>query len=262
MMCFTPVGSVQLSNEDRVKSKILGTPGVTYKTQRERVDRGPEENIVVQLLSQFDSEAEEDDDDLETDGAMASATPVLTDIQEPGEKRKGKEKWGPVLAVRQSDRIIKDGRSMIEKAQELKKNKNLEKPKGMPLGICNSFAVLDNDILLGKACDAGLSFGNKQGNIFETIDAIKHKEVNRLVSFRENNPDMFLPVNLGVEVGSVLSPDQKSSSDSGDENDNVIDEEMENLSPWVEVFTKRSSSKRKLVFRSNGSRPYMESKRS
>jgi hypothetical protein len=116
MMCFTHVGSVQLSNEDRVKSKILGTPGVTYKTQRERVDRGPEENIDVQLLSQFDSEAEDDEDGLEMDGAMASATPVFADIQEPGEKRKCKEKWGPVLAVRQSDRIIKDGRSMIEKA--------------------------------------------------------------------------------------------------------------------------------------------------
>jgi hypothetical protein len=237
MMCCTPVGSVQLSNEDRVKSKILGTPGVTYKTQREKVDRGPEENIVVQLLSQFDSEAEEDEDDLEMDGAMASATLVIADIQEPREKRKGKEKWGPVLAVRQSNRIIKDGRSIIEKAQELKKNKNLEKPKGMPPSFCNSFAVLDNDVLLEKACDAGLSF-------------------------KENNPDMFLPVNLGVEVGSVLSPDQKSSSDSGDENDNAIEEEMENLSPWVEVFTKRNSSKRKLVFRSNGSRPYMESKRS
>jgi hypothetical protein len=75
---------------------------------------------------------------------------------------------------------------------------------------------------------------------------------------------MFLPANLGVEVGSVLSPDQKSSSDSEDEIENAVEDEMENLSPWVEVFTKRSSSssKRKLVFRSNGSRPYMESKRS
>jgi hypothetical protein len=245
-----------------IKSKILGTPGVTYKTQREKVDRGPEENIVVQLLSQFDSEAEDEEDELEMDGAMASATPVIADIQEPGEKRKGKEKWGHVLAVRHSNRIIKDGKSMIEKAQELKKNKNLEKPKGMPSGFCNSFAVLDNDDLLGKACDAGLSSGNKQGNILGKIDAIKHKEVDRLVSFKENNPDMFLPANLGVEVGSVLSPDQKSSSDSEDEIENIVEEEMENLSPWVEVFTKRSSSKRKLVFRSNGSRPYMESKRS
>jgi hypothetical protein len=47
MMCFTPVCSMQLSDEDRIKSKILGTPGVTYKTQREKVDRGPEENIAV-----------------------------------------------------------------------------------------------------------------------------------------------------------------------------------------------------------------------
>jgi hypothetical protein len=127
------------------------------------------------LLSHFDSEAKDEEDELEMDGAMASAIPVVVDLQEPGEKRKGKEKWGPVLAVRTSNRIIKDGRSMIEKAQELKKQKNLEKPKGMPHGFCNSFAVLDNDDLLGKACDAGLSFGNKQGNILGTIDAIKHK---------------------------------------------------------------------------------------
>jgi hypothetical protein len=196
------------------------------------------------------------------DGAIASDVPVVADSQGPGEKRKGKEKWGPILAVRTSNIIIKDGRSMIEKAQELKKNKNLEKPKGMPHGFCNSFAVLDNAELLGKACDAELSFGNSQGNILETIDAIKHKEVDRLVSFRENNPDMFLPANLGVEVGSVLSPDQKSSSDSEDEIEQYVENDLENLSPWVEVFTKHSSSKRKLVFRSNGSRPYMESKRS
>jgi hypothetical protein len=122
--------------------------------------------------------------------------------------------------------------------------------------------VLDNDDLLSKANDAGLSFGNKQRSINETIDAIKHIEVDRLVSFREDNPDMFLPANLDVEVGSVMSPDQKSSSDSEDESGKYVEEDMENLSPWVEVFTKRSSSKRKLVFRSNGSRPYMESKRS
>jgi hypothetical protein len=56
----TPVGFLQLSDEDRIRSKILGTPSVTYKTQREKVDRGPKENIGVQLLSQFDSEAEDE----------------------------------------------------------------------------------------------------------------------------------------------------------------------------------------------------------
>jgi hypothetical protein len=110
-MSYTPVGSLQLSDEDRIKSKILGTPGVTYKTQREMMDRGPEENIGVQLLSQFDSEAEdEEEEELVMDGAIASAVPVVADSQEPGEKRKGKEKWGPVLVVRTSNRIIKDGR--------------------------------------------------------------------------------------------------------------------------------------------------------
>jgi hypothetical protein len=82
------------------------------------------------------------------------------------------------------------------------------------------------------------------------------------VSFKENNPDMFLPPTLGAEVGNVMSLDQKGSSDSEDEIEQYVENDLENLSPWVEVFTKRSSSKRKLVFRSNGSRPYMESKRS
>jgi hypothetical protein len=55
---------------------------------------------------------------------------------------------------------------------------------------------LDNDELLGKANDAGLSFGNNQGGINGIINAIKHNEVDRLVSFRENNLDMFLSPNL------------------------------------------------------------------
>jgi hypothetical protein len=31
-MMNTPICSAQLNDEERVKSKILGTPGVTYKT--------------------------------------------------------------------------------------------------------------------------------------------------------------------------------------------------------------------------------------
>jgi hypothetical protein len=56
----------------------------------------------------------------------------------------GKNKWGPILAIRVSSMIVHDGRSMIEKAKELKKSKNLEKPKGMSHVFNNSFVVLDN----------------------------------------------------------------------------------------------------------------------
>jgi hypothetical protein len=44
---------------------------------------------------------------------------------------KEKKVWGPVMATRMSSRIQRDGKSTIEKAQELKKAKNLEAPRGM-----------------------------------------------------------------------------------------------------------------------------------
>jgi hypothetical protein len=121
----------------------------------------------------------------------------------------------------------------------------------MPHGYKNSFAVLYNLCLMGKASDAGILLGADKIMIDKNIDAIKHLEKDRLIGFREENPDMFLPANDEDQD----SPDCVSSGthqiDYGEE-----------VSPWVEVFSKRSSSKRKLIFRSNGSRPYSEHKRS
>jgi hypothetical protein len=50
--------ATQQSEEARVRSKIMGTPGVQYKTGRGDRQRALEENIGVQLLAQFDSEAQ------------------------------------------------------------------------------------------------------------------------------------------------------------------------------------------------------------
>jgi predicted esterase len=51
------------SEEDMVKIKIMGTPKVQYKTCRGDKQRALEDNIGVQLLSQFDSETEDDDEE-------------------------------------------------------------------------------------------------------------------------------------------------------------------------------------------------------
>jgi hypothetical protein len=160
-----------------------------------------------------------------------------------------------------SSRIIHDGKSMIEKAKDLKKCKNLEKPAGMPNGCHNSFAVLNNIDLLHKAHGAGLSFGTDMDSADTNVSAIKQIEIGRIVDFRENNPDMFLPADIDIshEVSESVAAQSPSSEDS---ESSQFGEDEEDLSPWVEVFSKKSSSKRKLVFRSNGSRPYMEHKRS
>jgi hypothetical protein len=136
----------------------------------------------------------------------------------------------------------------------------LDQPKGIPHGFKNSFVVLDNVNLMNKAHDAGISLGIDKIMIDGNIDAIKHLEKDRLVSFRDENPDMFLPANL--DISQELSDADVVHDLDSDESDSPQVEEAEEISPSVEVFSKRSSSRRKLIFRSNGSRPYMEHKRS
>jgi hypothetical protein len=116
-------------------------------------------HIGIQLLSQFDSEADEEDDDVEVVVEEISEVMRAHDAEVETAKGTGKNKWGPILATRMSSRIVHDGKSMIEKAKELKKCKNLEKPSGMPSGCHNSFAVLNNVDLLHKAHGAGHSLG-------------------------------------------------------------------------------------------------------
>jgi hypothetical protein len=122
-------------------------------------------------------------------------------------------KWGPILATRMSSRIVHDGKSIIEKAKDLKKNKNLEKPKGMPHGYKNSFVVLDNVNLMSKAKDAGISLGTDRIMMDNNIDAIKHLEKDRLVDFRDENPDMFLHASLDI---SQYVSDNDAGQDSPD----------------------------------------------
>jgi hypothetical protein len=243
-----------MSEENRVKSKIMGTPVMQYKLGRGDKHRAPEENIGVQLLSQFDSEANVDEEEEEA----LDMTSVEQIIEEKGKaKATDNGKWGPVLATRMSSRIVHDGKSIIEKAKDLKKNKNLEIPKGMPHGYKNSFAILDNLCLMNKASDAGISLGTDKIMVDKNIDAIRHLEIDRLVDFRDENPNMFLPANLDISHDMLDADDCQDSPDCDSSGTHV-----EETSPWVEVFSKWGSSKRKLVFRSNGSRPYMEHKRS
>jgi hypothetical protein len=229
-----------------------------YKLSRGDRFKAPEENIGVQLLSHFDSEADDDDEEEEVALDMTSMEQI---IEEKGKAKVTDGKWGPVLATRMSSRIAHDGKSIIEKAKELKKSKNLEIPKGMPHGYKNSFAVLDNVCLMSKAGDAGILLGTDKTMIDKNIDAIRHLEIDRLVGFREENPDMFLPAYLDISQDMLDNDDDQDSPDCVSSGTHQIDY-GEEVSPWVEVFSKRSSSKRKLVFRSNGSRPYSEHKRS
>jgi hypothetical protein len=250
-------------------SSVLGTPAIKHKSYVHDRERPPAENISVHLLEQFDEASDSEGDEiLVHDGRAAVAAAVEPHaVTEKGEKKK----WGPVLATRVSNRIKKDGKSAIEKAQEIKMKHNLEKPKS---GMSNSFAVFDDDYLSSNASGAGICLGNDSMEVSNNICKMKKIEEGRLDMFHSCNPDMFLPANIdlckedmeksfGDNSGLDVEPSCSSERDRSFSVDIPHSSEDVDESPWMEVFSKKGSgSRRKLIFKSNGCRSYLESTRS
>jgi len=69
--------------------------------------------------------------------------------------QKRKIGWGPIPIAARPRRVAEDGRTMLEKAQDLKRMKNLEKGNYLK----NSFAYEDNAVLLSKARCVNVSLG-------------------------------------------------------------------------------------------------------
>jgi hypothetical protein len=154
--------------------------------------------------------------------------------------------------------IQRDEKSAIEKAQELKKAKNLEAPKGKKThGIANSFVVLSNEMLLGKAQNAGINLGTDSSVIYMHIRASKSVEIDRLEKFHDNSPDMFLPSDISQTVEELVSSSNVANyglhSQCDDTHNSVDDSSLE---PWVEVSYSKSCRK-KLKFK-NGSSSNLE----
>jgi hypothetical protein len=160
---------------------------------------------------------------------------------------KEKKQWGLVQATRMSSRIPRDDKIVIEKAQDLKKAKNLEIPKGNKIyGFSNSYAALDNPILLDKAKNAGISLGHKNLNFDSVINMIKDVETKRLNDFHTSNPASFPPSDISLsleELREVLEDGNGVLSDQEDHTSDVPHEDE----PWT-VVHRRKRGRRKLIF--------------
>lgn len=60
--------------------------------------------------------------------------------------KQGNKKWGPIQAEKKSSRVVDDGRTAMEKAQNLKRKVNLEDNPGMKSYV--SAVLTKNDILM------------------------------------------------------------------------------------------------------------------
>ncbi|KAM0868635.1 hypothetical protein ACQ4PT_041180 [Festuca glaucescens] len=239
--------------ETSVKGKVLGVEQPHFSANA-LVMRSVEANIEKSLLQSFDVESDEVTGNVNDNQAVALVDQPAQSMSSLAWKEK--KNWGLVQATRMSSRIQRDGRSAIEKAQEIKKSKNLEVPKGNKIhGFSNSFVALENQNLFEKSKSAGISLGLKSMNADTIINKVKEIEINRLKNFHASNHDMFLPVDISLTVDEMRKDvgDEVHGSDDQEEYSSDFPDDDE---PWT-LVSSRKRGRRKLIFK-NGSSSNLE----
>jgi hypothetical protein len=113
---------------------------------------------------------------------------LIIEEQLINKNQKRKNKWGPTLRFPRPRRYPEDGCTMLEKAQELKKVKNLETGTKHK----SSFAFESSTSLPEKANIANISLGTNTCNQLEKIELLKQKELSNRREFEESNPETTL----------------------------------------------------------------------
>jgi hypothetical protein len=98
-------------------------------------------------------------------------------------QKEGRGIWGPTLVEKRPCRQPRDGRTMLEKAQDRKRT-NLEEMKGKS-NTNNSFAPLAVDDILSVADEIGVNLGNCQSEVEQSLEIIQSGEAMRNSMFVE-----------------------------------------------------------------------------
>lgn len=125
---------------------------------------------------------------------------VDTSVQQEGLKQEAqnkKQKWGLILLQERPRRHTEDGRTMLQKATDLKSFKNLDIAHERNPGI--SFNTLGNSHLHDIAVKVNINVGNTCQDALQNIDVLKHTEKMKCSTFIEANPGIALPVNLDLD---------------------------------------------------------------
>jgi hypothetical protein len=124
--------------------------------------------------------------------AIKVAKSIGNELKGAGKKRRPREeKWGPNV-VERNRRKQNNGTSMLQKAMELKKKKNLESVKG------NSISALQAENLAKIADDINLLVGSDIVESSRIIDNLIEVEKQNFDQFVGDHPDVMLPTNLDV----------------------------------------------------------------
>jgi hypothetical protein len=138
---------------------------------------------------------------------MTAQVDGVVDAKEDGlaeGQKKSKCKWGPTLVDKRPSRSQKDGRTILEKAQERKKITNLEKNKGKAKSH-NAFAVLSSDEICHVADLVGVSLGDNPQELNKSVSGIIDLDIDRVSRMSKECGQCSQVVDKGTDQSPGLS---------------------------------------------------------
>lgn len=159
-----------------------------------------------------------------------------------GMKPTKKQQWGPIIPVRRSTRILDNGKSMLDKAQEAKRKRNLERNDGKKKTSVSG----NSDSLLQVAKEIGIDFVIGNSNIVSQMIDLdnrrsKTSKVECKVSGCGSSP------NTGLVVEN-LGPQSDNSSKTPTQTNRIVGAEMEEdilEKGWSKVGPRKKNRRKK-----------------
>jgi vacuolar-type H+-ATPase subunit I/STV1 len=217
--------------------------GVSEKKKWEFMIRGGSDQIeiganLLQCMEMIEDEVEDahwvTEEQLELDEEVIKKITKARslEVQLPEKKKKTKiEPWGPMLVERNRRKNNSEG-SMLQKAMDLKKKKNLEYTRG------NSFATLQNIELNKVALDVNIKIGNDAVESGRIIDTLVDSEKNAYDKFVGENSKVLLPPNLDVDINLIPTSVKEGGDQLGCSTPMDSLKEPDSSELWTEVVKK------------------------
>lgn len=141
---------------------------------------------------------EEEEGMMEVLEAQEELTIEVNDVEENPRRKKQKRlvQWRPVQRVDRPRRHPEEGKTMLQRAQELKDYKNMGRGT-KPSLITTSKS---NDFLIAKTKCVSNSLGCDVNMIASNIDLIRDKDLVGRQEFLEKNPKTNLPSDLNIDL--------------------------------------------------------------
>lgn len=129
--------------------------------------------LLRRMELQDSDEVIEDDADMEFTQDVGEEEAFQFEIRHDKKKQKRQPQWGPVQRMTRPRRYPEDGKTILQRAQELKEYKNLEKGNKPSLSV----ALESNKIFIEKAACVNISLGVNDEMIANNTDFIRKKDL-------------------------------------------------------------------------------------